>query len=97
MKKPIGVEIYEFDLVKLKETAEEVVCRNPKSMKEKGEEDHYLFFIRHWVVVPMTRSPLEAFLFPDEPIHGKLLDVPFSDRGRHELIPRVRNFSHRKE
>ena len=79
LEEPIGVEVHALNLIELKEMAKEVARGDPESTKEKGEEDHYLFFVGHWVVVPMARSPLEAFLFPDEPVRGQLLDVPFSD------------------
>ena len=79
LKERIGVEVHELNLVELKEMAEEVASGDPESTKEKREKDHYLFFIGYCVVVPMARPPLEAFFLPDELVHGKLLDVPFSD------------------
>ena len=79
MEKPVRVEFHEFNLIKLQEMVEEVTRGDPKSMKEEREEDHYLFFVEHWVVVPMTRPPLEDLFFSNEPIRGKVLDVPFSD------------------
>ena len=51
----------------------------PNPQRKKREKYHYLYFVGHWVVVPMARPLLEAFFLPSEPVSGELLDVPFSD------------------
>jgi hypothetical protein len=90
------VQIEEFNLVEIKESAEEITGREAKSVLEEGREHHNLSCIGCRNLFPDGRTPLQDSTVWEKVIRNKLADVTFICNRRMEKM-RVRGSHHKGE
>jgi hypothetical protein len=69
--------MYEFNLVVIKESTEEIIGREAKFALEVGREHHNLNHIGCRNIFPGGRTPLQDGVVRQEVIHNELADFTF--------------------
>jgi hypothetical protein len=80
------IEMDQFDLVMMKESAEEVASRETKSALEEGRKHHNLGHIGCRNVLPSGRTPLQNCVIWKKMIRSKLVDLILICNGRLEKV-----------